>query len=536
MTADGGRPRNWKDLLLHGPARASQWRTLSAACLGLAMLMIDTFVVNVAFPAISRDLRAGLSTAEWTVTGYILAMGVLPVATGRLGDIFGRRRVYLLGLALFTAASAACGAAGSIYALIAFRVVQGVGAAIMQPATLAITTQAFPPHQRGLAIGTWGGVSGLGLIIGPVLGGLLVQGDGWRWVFLVNLPVGLLGLLLALLFIPESRDESVPRSVDWAGLGLSAAGLLLILLGFTRANQDGWTSPVILGCFAGGALLLAAFVAAERRARYPLVDLSLFRSGTFVMACLSSFLFAAAVFGSQPYTSLFMQNFWGFTPLEGGLAFLPSTALVAALMPFSGVLGQRLGSRLRLLVMAGSVSVGVSFLYLLRLEADSGYTVGLLPAFILRGLGVGLVMAATSLAVMSAVPLAKAGLASGTYTMARQIGTAVGVAVLGAVFLHHVETDLPGRLAGLPPEQAAPAVAAAAHFAPAGEGEARAAAQDTILEGFILLAVAGMAISAVATAAAGFIRHRAPAPQPVTPQALAQQDGAMPDAPTAGGG
>jgi EmrB/QacA subfamily drug resistance transporter len=492
----------------------NKWHTLIATCLGLGMLMIDTFVVNVAFPAIGRDLDADLATAEWTVSAYVLVVGVFPVAMGRLGDIFGRRRVYLAGLAVFVAASVLCGMAQSIEQLVAARVLQGLGAATMFPGTLSIITSVFPPHQRGLAIGIWGGVSGLGLIAGPVLGGLLVRGDDWRWIFFVNLPVGLAALAMAALFVPESRDETAPRSVDWLGALLLCGGLTALMLGLTQGNEAGWGSPLVLGCWALAAALLAAFVWTERRIRYPLVDLSLFKSVTFVMACLSAFLFSAAVFGSQPYMSLFMQNYWGFSPLEAGLAFLPATALVALLMPISGIMGQRLGPRLRLIVMAGSLAVLVSALFLLRLTPESGYVDGLLPAFLIRGLGIGLVMSSTSLAVMSAVPLAKAGLASGTQTMARNIGTAVGVALFGAVFLNHVDAELPPRLADVPPAQAAQVTAAAEHFVPAGEGDVRLAASEVIVDGFIQIAAWTVVIAGLATGAAFFIRHRSLGPSP----------------------
>ena len=495
------------------PAAPSKWRTLIAVCLGLGMLMIDTFVVNVAFPAIGRDLRAELSTAEWTVSAYVLAVGVLPVAMGRLGDIFGRRRVYLAGLLLFVVASAACAGAPGIHELVAFRVLQGIGAAVMMPGTLSIITQAFPPQQRGLAIGIWGGVSGLGLIAGPILGGLLVHGDNWRWIFLVNLPVGAAALVMTARFVPESRDESAPRSVDWPGVALLSGALLVIMFGLNRANDAGWTSPLVLACFGAGLALLPAFVAVERRVRFPLVDLTLFRSGTFVMACLSAALFSAAVFGSQPYVSLFMQNYWGFSPLEGGLAFVPATALVALLMPFSGVIGQRLGPRLRLIVVTGSLAVAASALYLLRLDTESTYLDTFLPAFLVRGLGIGLVMSATSLAVVNAVPMAKSGLASGTLTMARNIGTALGVAVLGTMFLHHVDTAIPAQLGAAPPAQSAQVRAAAEHFVPAGQGETRAIAAQAIVDGFIRISLVAAILAAIATGAAFFIRHRAPAPQ-----------------------
>jgi DHA2 family methylenomycin A resistance protein-like MFS transporter len=506
MAAGGGRPS-----LLSRRGLPNKWQTLFATCLGLGMLMIDTFVVNVAFPAIGRDLNASLSTAEWTVSAYVLVVGVFPIAMGRLGDIFGRKKVYMTGLAVFVLASVLCGMAQSIEQLIAFRVLQGLGAATMFPGTLSIITKAFPPEQRGLAIGIWGGVSGLGLIAGPLLGGLLVHGDNWRWIFFVNLPVGAIALVHAALFVPESRDETVPRSVDWAGLALLSTGLVALMFGITRGTDAGWGSPLILGSWFVAAALLVVFVGVERRVRYPLVDLSLFRSVTFVMACLTALLFSAAVFGSQPYFSLFMQNYWGFTPLQSGLAFIPATVLVAGMMPLSGIIGQRLGPRLRLLIITGSIAVLISALYLLRLDTESRYVDGLLPAFLIRGIGIGLVMSSTSLAVMSAVPLAKAGLASGTQTMARNIGTAMGVALFGAVFLHHVDSELPVRLEAAPPEQVAQITRAAEHFIPTGDGAVRLAVEEAIVDGFVLISLVTVVIAGLAMATAFFIRHRLPA-------------------------
>lgn len=517
--------------LFQPPARPDKWRVLLAVCLGLGMLMIDTFVVNVALPAIGRDLGAGLGAAEWTISGYVLAVGVLPVAMGRIGDLFGRRRVYLIGLVTFITASALCGLAASIEQLIAFRVLQGMGAAVMMPGTLSIITQAFPPAQRGLAIGIWGGVSGLGLIAGPILGGLLVRGDSWRWVFLVNLPVGLVALFMALREVPESRDEHAPRSVDWPGLTALSGALVLVMLAVTQANEAGWTSPLVLGGLIGGLLLLPVFVAVERRSRAPLVDLTLFRNVTFVCACLSAALFSAAVFGSQPYVSLLMQNTWGFSPLKGGLAFLPATVLVAALMPLSGIMGQRLGMRMRYLVLSGAVCVLLSSVLLLRLDAGSGYVDGLLLPFIIRGVGIGLFMSASSFAVMSSAPLAKSGLASGTLTMSRQIGTALGVALLGAAYLQHVDAAVPATVAALPPAESARVVAAAEHFVVTGPVELQGEVRAELVQGFVRVAGVSLVLAAIAAAATLFVRPRAgatvteprpgerprTAPVPVTP-------------------
>lgn len=486
----------------------NKWLVLVAACVGLSMLMIDTFVVNVALPAIGRDLHASLDSAEWTVSGYVLMVGVLPIAMGRMGDIFGRRRIYLSGLVLFVVASAACASAQDVSQLILFRVIQGAGAATMMPGTLSLITQAFPPAQRGLAIGIWGGVSGLGLIAGPVLGGLLVHGDSWRAIFYVNLPIGVVALVMALLFVPESRDEHSGRSIDIAGLLSLSIALFLIMFGITRAKAEGWASPPILACFIAGAVLLPIFALIERRIANPLIDLSLFKNLTFLAACFSAFLFSAAVFGSQPYTSLWLQNYWGFSALQGGVSFLPSTILVAALMPVSGILGQKLGGRMRIIVMVGAACVAVSFLLQLRLNSTSAYADGLLLPFIFRGLGIGLFMSATSYAVVSSMPVSKSGLASGTLTMARNIGTSFGVAIFGAIFLHSVDANLPARLATTSPETATTVEAAAEHFKPAGApgSAAHSAAEDEIVDGFVLVSGGAVAIAVLASATAFFIR------------------------------
>jgi MFS transporter, DHA2 family, methylenomycin A resistance protein len=242
----------------------------------------------------------------------------------------------------------------------------------------------------------------------------------------------------------------------------------------------------------------------------------LFRSGAFVAACLSAGLFSAAVFGSQPFTSMFMQNYWDFSPLQGGLAFIPATALVALLMPVSGILAQRMGTRMRLIVMLGSLSVLVSFVYLLFLTVDSGYADGLLPAFLLRGLGIGLVMSAVSYAAVTTVPLAKSGLASGTLTMARQVGTSIGVAMFGAVFVHSIHTELPTALEGMPASEIAIVNERAEHFIPTGSGPAREAVDQVILNGFIDLAVAGILVAGIALFFAFFIRMLPPERPPVT--------------------
>lgn len=479
----------------------SKWLTLIAACSGLMMLYIDLFIVNVALPTIAHDFRAPLGTVSWTISGYVLMIGVLPMGIGRLGDLWGQRAVYIAGLTIFSIASLACGLAQSITALIVFRIVQGIGAAIMTPGTLAIIIRAFPLRQHGLAIGIYGGISGLGLIAGPVLGGLLVHGDSWRWIFFVNVPLGIVALMLAVLFVPESRESGRATPVDWPGLLLLSFGLLCLLFGFTRAGDDGWANGLVIGSCLLGIVILALFVVVERRVRWPLVELALFHNLPFVMGCLSFFLFSAALFGSQPYMSLFMQNTWGFTPLQGGLAFLPATGLIALFTPLTGLIAQWAGSRLYALLVLGLLAIGLSFLYIAAiLTSQSTYADGLLPSFIARGFAIPIISSCATLAVVSAVRREQSGLASGTLGMARNIGTAFGVAVLSQIYLSHINATLPQSLSA--------SRAAADQLIISGAGAGRIVVESAILSGFKLTALACAVLCAGAMVAAFFMRAR----------------------------
>ena len=478
----------------------SKWLTLLAACFGLLMLYIDLFIVNVALPTIGQDFHAPLSTVSWTISGYALMIGVLPMGIGRLGDLKGQRAVYLAGLILFCIASLACGLAPNITTLIVFRVIQGIGAAVMTPGTLAIIIRAFPLDQRGLAIGIYGGISGLGLIAGPVLGGLLVQGESWRWIFFVNIPLGIIALAMTVLFVPESREEaSVP--MDWPGLLLLSFGLLCLLFGFTRAGDQGWINSEVIGSCLSGIVLLVLFVIRERHVRWPLVDLALFRNRPFVVGCLSFFLFSAALFGSQPYWSLFMQNTWGFSPLQGGLGFLPATGLIVILTPLSGILAQWAKARLDVLLVGGLVLNGLSFLYVvITMNTQRTYSDGLLPAFLMRGLAIPIVSSCITLAVMSAVSTKQSGLASGTLGMARNIGTAFGVALLSQVYLFHINTTLPASLMANR--------AAADQFIVSGKGVSHLVIEGIVFQGFKLTALTCFILCAVAVILIFFMRTR----------------------------
>jgi EmrB/QacA subfamily drug resistance transporter len=318
-----------------------KWWTLGAVAFALFMVMMDNTVVNVALPSIQRGLGADISHLEWVVNAYALTFAVLMLTGGKLADLLGRRKVFLAGLALFTIASLLCGLAGSTGALIAWRALQGAGAALMMPATLAIITHAFPPRQRGLAIGVWAGVSALALAIGPIVGGLLAQHVSWSWIFFVNLPVGVAGVLIGRAVIGESRDTSREQSLDLPGLVVSAGAVFALTFGLIEASNYGWTSPTILGLFAAAAVGFALFVWIERRRRAPMLDLTLFRSRTFAGANLVALLITLAMFGVFFFMSLYVQQILGYSPVEAGAIFLPMTILIILIAPPAGKLSDR---------------------------------------------------------------------------------------------------------------------------------------------------------------------------------------------------
>src|SRR5712691_4154506 len=274
-----------------------KWWTLAAVTFGLFMIMLDNTVVNVALPAIQRDLKIGVSELEWIVNGYALMFAVLMLTGGKLADLLGRRRIFIVGLVIFTASSVACGLATSAGILIGARVIQGVGSALMNPATLSIITATFPPRQRGMAIGIWVGVSAMALAIGPLVGGILTEQINWSWIFFINVPVGILGIIVARLVIDESRDQSKEQRLDLPGLLSSAVGLFALTYGLIESNKYGWTSGRILGSFALAAVALVVFVVLEHRQRVPMLDLSFFRNATFSGANTVMLLVALAMFG-----------------------------------------------------------------------------------------------------------------------------------------------------------------------------------------------------------------------------------------------
>src|SRR6476646_4258741 len=414
-----------------------KWWTLAAVAFGLFMIMLDNTVVNVALPSIEKDLHISISQLEWIVTGYALVFAALLITGGKLADLFGRRKIFIIGLAVFSLSSLACGFAPSAGFLIGARAAQGIGAALMNPATLSIITATFPPKQRGQAIGIWAGVSALALAIGPLAGGLIVDNIGWNWIFFVNVPVGALGIVVSQFAIRESRDTSHEQSIDVPGLLTSAGFLFALSYALVEGNGHGWSSPEILGLFATSAVLLVAFIVLEKRQRLAMLDLSLFKIGSFTGANIVAMLVTLSMFGVFFFVSLYIQNILGYTATQAGAAFLPMVTLIILIAPLAGRLSDRIGSRW--LMGGGMTLVGISLLLYERVTVHSDFWT-LLPSMILGGAGMALTMSPMTSAAMGAVPVDKAGVGSGVLNSFRQVGGSLGIAVMGAIvasYLHH---------------------------------------------------------------------------------------------------
>jgi EmrB/QacA subfamily drug resistance transporter len=414
-----------------------KWWTLAAVAFGLFMIMLDNTVVNVALPSIERDLHVSISSLEWVVTAYALTFAALLITGGKLGDLLGRRRIFVVGMAIFTLSSLACGLAPSAGFLIGARAVQGVGAALMNPASLSIITATFPPRERGQAIGIWAGVSAMALAIGPLVGGLIVDNINWNWIFFINVPVGVAGIVVSRFVIKESRDTSHEQSIDLPGLITSSAGLFALTYALIEGNGHGWTSPEILGLFAAAAALLIAFVVLEHYQRLPMLDLSLFRIGSFTGSNLVAMLVSLGMFGVFFFVSLYLQNILGWSPTKAGASFLPMTILIILVAPIAGKMSDRVGSRW--LMGGGMTLVSISLLLYQRVGLHSTFWT-LLPAMLLGGVGMALTMSPMTAAAMSSVPVDKAGVGSGVLNSFRQLGGSLGIALMGAILASYVST------------------------------------------------------------------------------------------------
>jgi EmrB/QacA subfamily drug resistance transporter len=404
--------------------------TIILASLGVFMTALDTLVVTTSLPALRLDLHASLQSLEWTVNSYNLAFACFLLTGAALGDRFGRRRMYTIGLALFTGASAAAALSPSAGALVAARAFQGAGAAIVMPLTLTLISEAFPVEKRGAAIGLWGGITGLGVAIGPVVGGAVVSGISWHWIFWLNVPVGIALIPLAAARLTESFG---PRpQLDIPGLALAGVAALGVTWGLVRANAAGWTSAEVLGTIAAGAALAAAFLAWERRATNPMVPLALFRSRTFASANAVSFLMYAGLFGALFLMSQFFQSCLGYSPLGAGVRLLPWSLPPMFIAPIAGVLADRYGNRPFMALGLALQAAGLAWVALIASPSVDYLQVGI--ALTIAGTGTSFCFPTVANAIMGSVPLSEAGVAAGTNSTIRELGGVLGVAVLASVF------------------------------------------------------------------------------------------------------
>ena len=408
-----------------------RWWILAAVSLATFMTYLDNNVINVAIPTIQRSLHLSIASLEWVVSSYILVFAGLLLVGGRLADRYGRRRLFLAGLTVFTLASLGAGLAGSGSVLIGARLAQGLGAALMVPTTLAIIVATFTdPRERTRAVGAWAAIGALALAFGPLIGGFISQHLHWGWIFLINVPVGAITLALGLFAIAESRDTSAARRLDLPGLAASVVALFSLTYGLIEGHDKGWTSGPILGAFALAAVAGAAFLFIESRSGQPMVPLSMFRSRVFSGGIGTTMVWAFGIFGIYFFTSLYLQDVVGFSPTKAGLAFVPMALCVAAFSPISGPLAARFGAYR--IVSFGLVLNAIGLFLFWRLGQHTSIG-ALMPGFVLFGAGSGLMNAPLTNAALGAVPQERAGMASALLNNSRELAGLLGITVIGAV-------------------------------------------------------------------------------------------------------
>ena len=407
--------------------------TFVISSVALFMTTLDNLVVTTALPVIRNDLHASLSGLEWTVNAYTLTFAVLLITGAALGDRFGRRRMFVIGLSIFTAGSAAAALAPSIDVLIVARAVQGLGGAIVLPLTLTILSAAVPAERRGLVLGAWGGISGLAVAMGPLVGGAVVEGISWQWIFWLNVPIGLVLIPLAYFRLRETYGPN--DALDLPGVGLASAGLFGIVWGLVRGNQVGWGSAEIVGSLVLGFVVLGLFLLWELRAEAPMLPLRFFRSRTFSAANTASFLMFFGMFGSIFLLAQFFQTVQGYSPLQAGLRVLPWTAMPIIVAPIAGALSDRIGGRPLMATGLALQAVGLGWIAFVSTPTVA-YS-ELVTPFILSGVGMALYFAPVANVVLSAVKPEEEGQASGANNAIRELGGVFGVAVLASVFAHY---------------------------------------------------------------------------------------------------
>jgi EmrB/QacA subfamily drug resistance transporter len=463
--------------------RNRQMWTFAITAVALFMVALDNLVVTTALPVIRAELDATLSELTWMVNAYTLTFAVLLLPGAALGDRFGRKRMFIIGLGIFTIGSTAAALAATSELLILGRAIQGVGGAIVTPLTLTILSSAVSPERRAVALGAWGGIGGLAIAIGPLVGGAIAEGLSWNAIFWVNVPIGIVAMVLAATRLEESYGPE--GRLDLPGLALASSGLLALVWGVINGNEDGWTSPTIVASLAAGAVLLAAFLARQARTSHPMLPLRFFRSRAFSVANAVSFIMFFGVFGSIFLLSQFFQVVQGMGPFEAGLRTLPWTGAPAIVAPIAGLLAGRIGGRP--ILVAGMVLMSAGLAWLAAVVSPTVAYATLVPGFIAAGVGMGLFFAPIADIVLSAVPAAEEGKASGATNTIREVGGVFGVAVLASVFSANGSYATPTEyVAGLQPAIAlgAGVVAIAALVAVALPARVRRPVlADTVLDG-----------------------------------------------------
>jgi EmrB/QacA subfamily drug resistance transporter len=486
-----------------------KWRALIIVCVAIFMLLLDITVVNVALPDIQKELHTSFTDLQWVVDAYALTLATSMLSAGTLGDRIGRKRVFTAGVALFTLASALCGSSTSPLFLILARGVQGVGGAAMFAVSLAIIAQDFHGRERGTAFGIWGATVGAAVAIGPLVGGALTTYLGWRWIFFVNVPIGIACVVGAMRVLQESRDEEA-GPFDLPGFVTLTGGLFALVLGLLRGNDWGWSSGRVVGLLVGAVVLLALFVAVERRAERPMFDISLFRVPTFTGAQITAFAMSAGMYSQFLFLALYLQNVLGYSPIAAGVRFLPLSLLAFVTSPIAGRLSSQIP--VRILLGGGLTLVGIALLLMHGITPSSAWTT-LLGGFILGGAGIGFVNAPLASTAVSVVEPRRAGMASGINNTFRQVGIATGIAALGAIFQDRIRSDLAAHVPSAHASELARAVSAgsaqqALHALPAS---ARAQAAELTKSAFIaglneILLVASFLLFAAAVCAFVLVR------------------------------
>jgi EmrB/QacA subfamily drug resistance transporter len=489
---------------------ARKWWTLLVSCVAIFMLLLDVSVVNVALPDIRSDLDSSFSDLQWVVDAYALTLAALLLTAGSLADLWGRKRVFAFGVALFTLASLLCGLAPDPLSLNLARGLQGIGGAVMWATSLALIAQEFHGRERGTAFGIWGATTGVAIALGPLVGGALTDGLGWRWIFFINIPVGIAAYLITATRVAESRDPDA-RGAEWMGFAVFSSAIFMLIFALIRGNEEGWGSPLIVSLLTGSAVLLAVFTVWELRHERPMLDLALFRKPTFAGASIVAFALSASSFAMLLYLTLYLQNVLGFTPLETGVRVLPITLLAFAVAPFAGKLSGRVPVRAVMGVGLACAGLGLALMH--GVTASSEWTT-LLGGFLFIGAGIGIVNPSLVSTAVGVVSSARSGMASGINNTFRQLGIATGIAGFGAIFQARVDSKLDELLGSHSSElarevstgQAKEAIAAAP---PSGRESIIAAVPESFVSGLNAIFLVGSALAfAGAILAVILIRRR----------------------------